>query len=83
MSKNWCLRFRVCRGSVMQSKYDPIDSTATRLVAMCHRALGRPAPPEVRPGSTARTAAEGVGRRPKARKSPHLPQLCALAVPPD
>src|SRR3990170_2485960 len=29
-----CLRFRVCRGSESDSKYDPIDSTLTHLVAI-------------------------------------------------
>src|ERR1700677_3832544 len=31
-----CFRFRVCRGSESDSKYEPIDSTFTHFVAMRH-----------------------------------------------
>src|SRR5579872_6238052 len=34
ISTNRCLRLRVCRGSESDSKYDPIDSTFTHLVAI-------------------------------------------------
>ena len=80
MSRNRCRRFRVSRGSVRDSKYEPIDSTATRLVAMRHRDFVGPSPPEPDSGNVARTATHGVERRHAARKSTQLPQLCALAV---
>src|SRR5882724_9800491 len=34
ISTKRCLRLRVCRGSESDSKYDPIDSTFTHLVAI-------------------------------------------------
>ena len=80
-SPNRCLRLRVCRGSESDSKYEPIASTFTNLVAM-RRILAQSGGLAARSSTTPHASTsmrQGVSHRGQSRDPRRLP-VYALAV---